>query len=102
MPTRHALGALLLEQGQIEEARAVYRADLGLDRSLCRAMQRPNNVWSLQGYVTCLERLGRNGEARLVRPQLQLALARADVEIATSCFCATGNSCHESACCDRK
>ena len=63
MPTRHALGALLLEQGNVEEARAVYRADLGLDRSLCRAMQRPNNVWSLQGYVTCLERLGSNGEA---------------------------------------
>ena len=41
MPTRHALGALLLEQGQVEEARAVYRADLGLDRSLCRPMQRP-------------------------------------------------------------
>ncbi len=28
-PTRHALGALLLEQGQVEEAEAVYRADLG-------------------------------------------------------------------------
>ena len=28
-PTRHALGALLLEQGQLEEAEAVYRADLG-------------------------------------------------------------------------
>ena len=100
MPTRHALGALLLEQGNVEEARAVYRADLGLDRSLCRAMQRPNNVWSLQGYVTCLERLGRNGEAELMRPQLQLALGRADVEIATSCFCATGNSCHDGAWCD--
>ena len=100
MPTRHALGALLLEQGQVEEARAVYRADLGLDRSLCRAMQRPNNVWSLQGYVTCLERLGSNGEAELMRPQLQLALGRADVEIASSCFCATGNSCHDGACCD--
>jgi tetratricopeptide (TPR) repeat protein len=31
-PTRHALGALLLEQGHVEEAEAVYRADLGLDR----------------------------------------------------------------------
>ncbi len=99
MPTRHALGALLLECGQVEEALAVYRADLGLDRSLCRAMQRPNNVWSLQGFVTCLERLDRIAEADLARPQLQLALARADVEIETSCFCATGNSRHGSACC---
>ena len=33
-PARHALGALLLEQGQVEEAAAVYRADLGLDDTL--------------------------------------------------------------------
>ena len=33
-PTRHALGALLLEQGRVEEAEAVYRADLGLDDTL--------------------------------------------------------------------
>ena len=36
MPTRHALGALLLEQGQLEAALAVYRADLGLDQSIFR------------------------------------------------------------------
>ncbi len=99
MPTRHALGALLLDCGRVEEALVVYRADLGLDRSLCRAMQRPNNVWSLRGFVTCLERLGRTAEADLVRPQLQLALARADVEIETSCFCATANGRQGSACC---
>src|SRR4029077_151140 len=29
-PTRHALGALLLEQGRVTEAEAVYRSDLGL------------------------------------------------------------------------
>jgi hypothetical protein len=28
---RHALGALLLEQGRVQEAEAVYRPDLGLD-----------------------------------------------------------------------
>lgn len=99
MPTRHALGALLLESGQVEAALAVYRADLGLDRTLSRATQRPNNVWSLRGFVTCLERLGRFAEADLLRPQLQLALARADVEIATSCFCATGGGRQISACC---
>ena len=38
-PTRHALGALLLEQGRVEEAEAVYRADLGLDDTLSRACQ---------------------------------------------------------------
>ena len=30
-PTRHALGALLLEQNRLDEAESVYRADLGLD-----------------------------------------------------------------------
>lgn len=33
-PTRHAYGALLLEQGRVAEAEAVYRADLGLDDTL--------------------------------------------------------------------
>jgi tetratricopeptide (TPR) repeat protein len=47
-PTRHALGALLLEQGQVDEAEAVYRSDLGLDSTLSRACQHPDNVWSLQ------------------------------------------------------
>ncbi len=40
-PTRHALGALLLEQGQVEEAEAVYRADLGLDATLSRRLPAP-------------------------------------------------------------
>ena len=46
-PTRHALGALLLEQGRIKEAEAVYRSDLGLDGKLSRACQHPDNLWSL-------------------------------------------------------
>ena len=91
MPTRHALGALLLEQGQIEAALAVYRADLGLDQSIRRALQHPNNVWSLHGYVTCLDQLGRTAEANAMRQRLDLALARADVEISASCFCASGH-----------
>ena len=62
-PTRHALGALLLEQGQVEEAEAVYRADLGLDGTLSRACQHPDNVWSLHGLHECLTRLGRTAEA---------------------------------------
>ena len=36
-PTRHALGALLLEQGHLAEAEAVYRADLGFDKTVSRA-----------------------------------------------------------------
>jgi tetratricopeptide (TPR) repeat protein len=86
-PTRHAYGALLLEQGEVEAAEAVYAADLGLDHTLGRACQHPNNVWSLHGYHECLERLGKTSEARIVSRQLDLARARADVEIHASCFC---------------
>ena len=86
-PTRHALGALLLEQDRIEEAEAIYRADLGFDDTLARACQHPNNVWSLHGMHECLSRLGREKEAMLLKPQLDIALAHADVEIKYSCYC---------------
>ena len=86
-PPRHALGALLLEQGRVEEAEAVYRADLGLDDDVPRACRHPENVWSLHGFHECLVRLGKRTEARLVAPRLALALARTDVPIESSCLC---------------
>ncbi|MEU3897479.1 hypothetical protein [Streptomyces sp. NPDC045251] len=91
-PTRHAYGALLLEQGRVEEAEAVYRADLGLDDTLPRALQHPGNVWSLHGLHECLERLGKEGEARIVAQQLGLAAALADVPVGASCFCRLGTA----------
>jgi len=86
-PTRHAYGALLLEQGRVEEAAAVYAADLGLDPTLARCCQHPGNVWSLHGYHECLKRLGRNDEAAVIGQQLDLAVARADVPVVASCAC---------------
>jgi tetratricopeptide (TPR) repeat protein len=86
-PTRHALGALLLEQGRVEEAEAVYRADLGLDGKLSRACQHLENVWSLHGLHECLTRRGETVEAPLIKQRLDLALARAEVPIRASCFC---------------
>ncbi|WP_330281115.1 hypothetical protein [Streptomyces sp. NBC_00588] len=86
-PTRHAYGALLLEQGLVAEAEAVYRADLGLDATLPRAQQHPGNVWSLHGFHECLTRLGKDGEARIVAQQLKIATATADVPIEASCYC---------------
>ena len=86
-PTRHALGALLIEQGQLEEAEAIYRADLGLDETLSRACQHPGNVWSLHGLHECLVRRGEETEAAHIRLQLDKALARADVPIRASCYC---------------
>ena len=86
-PTRHALGALLLEQNQVEEAEAVYRADLGLDHTLSRACQHPDNVWSLHGFHECLTRLGKHSEATIIKQRLDVATARADVPVKSSCFC---------------
>ena len=86
-PPRHALGALLLEQGRTEEAEAVYRSDLGLDGKLSRACQHPDNLWSLHGLHECLMRRGEKTEWALIKQRLDLAQARAEVPIKASCFC---------------
>jgi tetratricopeptide (TPR) repeat protein len=89
-PTRHALGALLLEQGHIDEAEAVYRADLGLCGTLSRAQVHPDNVWSLRGLNDCLAArgVGQTSEGRMIAQRLALAEARADRQLGASCFCA--------------
>ncbi|WP_285362893.1 tetratricopeptide repeat protein [Microbacterium sp. LMC-P-041] len=86
-PVRHAYGALLLDQGRVAEAEAVYRSDLGLDGKLPRTRVHPNNVWSLHGLHECLTRLGRHNEAAMVAMQRDIAVAAADVTITASCFC---------------
>ncbi len=86
-PPRHALGALLLERGHVEEASRVYAADLGLTDELNRCCQHPGNVWSLHGYVECLRRQQRDAEADAIQPRLDAALAACDVPIGASCCC---------------
>ena len=96
-PTRHAYGALLLEQGRVEEAAEVYAADLGLDPTLSRPCQHPANVWSLHGYHECLQRLGRTPRRRSSANSWRWPQARADVPILASCACrleVTPGSCH--------
>lgn len=91
MPTRHALGALLLEQGHLEEAAAAFEADLGLNDSVLRSNQHPDNVWALIGLHDCYIQMGRNNDARQIKPRMQFALSRADNDIQHSCFCSTKN-----------
>ena len=98
VPTRHAYAALLLEQGNVEEAATAYAEDLGLDDVLASAHQAPLNIWSLQGYHECLKRLGRNGEANIIRQQLTVAEAIADISVQTSCFCSVPKAKAESNC----
>jgi tetratricopeptide (TPR) repeat protein len=78
MPTRHALGALLLAQGKVEEAERCYRHDL---------KRHPGNGWSLKGLVECLERRGASDEAAGVAAEFDKAWREATVPIEASCFC---------------
>ncbi|KAJ6142533.1 hypothetical protein N7471_001986 [Penicillium samsonianum] len=104
-PARHALGALLLEQGHLEEAELVYREDLGLSDSLPKRKARLNNVWGLHGLHECLTKTGKIGEAKIIGIQKDLALASADVGIVASCFCrlstqgTDGSQPEKSECC---
>ncbi len=87
-PTRHALGALLFEQGHYAEAEAVFRQDLGLAPGLPRACQHPDNVWALRGLYDCLIAQNKTDEAPHIKLRLDLAEARADRPVKAACGCA--------------
>ena len=87
-PTRHALGALLFEQGYLAEAETVFRQDLGLAPGLPRACVHPDNVWALRGLYDCLQAQGKATEAAGLKLRLDLAEARADRPIRAACGCA--------------
>jgi len=79
-PVRHILGALLLEQGEVEEAEEVYRADIALWK---------DNMWGLLGLKLCLEARGdTSGELQKVTSQFEERSSRADIIPAKTCFCA--------------
>ena len=86
-PPRHALGALLMEQGEYEDAEAVYRTDLGLDDAVVRCQQHPGNVWSLHGLAECLRRKTPTAELEALELELEAALGYADISIKASCCC---------------
>jgi tetratricopeptide (TPR) repeat protein len=78
MPTRHALGALLLEAGNVAEAEAVYRADL---------KRHPENGWALHGLAECLSTRGATAEAATVKARFAAAWQPTAIAIEASCFC---------------
>ncbi len=78
MPSRHTLGAALLEASQFEEAESVFRADL---------LQYPNNGWSLFGLERALAGLGKAADAKLAGEQFAAAWSHADVKLSSPCFC---------------
>jgi tetratricopeptide (TPR) repeat protein len=86
-PPRHALAALLAEQGHFSEAEAVYRDDLGLSGRIQRCAQHPDNVWALHGLAECLRQRGEVEELATVQSKLATAMTLADVPITSSCMC---------------
>ena len=82
-PVRHALGALLLEQGQVEEATNVYREDL-------KPGHHPHNIWALHGLAECLETrpdLAISNELEETSQQLLEAKKISGVTVMASCYC---------------
>jgi hypothetical protein len=88
-PPRHALAALLAEQGHYREAEQVYRDDLGLSNAIQRCAQHPDNVWALHGLAECLQKRGDTGELPIIQHKLARALELADIQITSSCMCRT-------------
>jgi tetratricopeptide (TPR) repeat protein len=97
-PPRHALAALLMEQGHNEEAEQIYRDDLGLSGNIQRCAQHPDNVWALHGLVECLQRRGETEELPNAQRKLAHALKMADVPITSSCMCRTKVATPSSCC----
>lgn len=81
MPIRHALGALLSEQGLYEEAEEVYSQDLRLH---------PNNGWALKGLSNCYHKTGRHQEALQADKLFAESWSRSDISLKASCFCSKG------------
>lgn len=96
-PPRHALGALLAEQGRWAEAEAVFRADLGYDQGLARCSRHPDNVWALHGLLECVSARGKNDEATCLAQRLRLAQARTDSPIRAACACRTSHTALDGA-----
>ena len=92
-PPRHALAALLAEQGHFDEAEQVCRDDLGLSDAVPRCAQHSGNIWALHGFVECLRARGDTAE----RPEFEARLARAmtltDVPVTSACMCRAASGC---------
>jgi tetratricopeptide (TPR) repeat protein len=97
-PPRHALAALLAEQGYYNEAEEAYREDLGLTEKIQRCAHHPDNVWALHGLVECLQNRGESDELLKFREKLARAIQKTDVPITSSCMCRTNVHTTETCC----
>ena len=87
-PPRHALAALLQEQGQYEEALRLNKEDLGEVSTIPRCCHHPLNIWALKGAHDCLMGLGLLKDAEALKPQLDKANRLSDFAVTSACCCA--------------
>ena len=78
IPIRHALGAIQLASGDAPGAEQTYREDLEKHKG---------NAWSLLGLHQSLEKQGKLEAALALKPQVDMAWGRADIEAPASCYC---------------
>jgi tetratricopeptide (TPR) repeat protein len=78
-PTRHALGALLLEQNHIDEARQAFNEDLE---------KYPENLWALIGLHGCAKAEKNIDGCKKIEQRFKAVSGRSEVELKVACFCA--------------
>ncbi|MBL0291010.1 MAG: hypothetical protein IPQ15_10190 [Betaproteobacteria bacterium] len=76
-PTRHALGAALLDAGRAADAERVYREDL---------VHYPDNGWSLRGLALAQKKQGRQVASLETEQRMRTAFRGADAVPASSRF----------------
>jgi tetratricopeptide (TPR) repeat protein len=76
-PTRHYLGALLLELGRAKEAEASYREDLA---------KNPENGWALYGLWQALLEQKQKAPAKEAEARFRKAFAASDLTLTRSAF----------------
>jgi tetratricopeptide (TPR) repeat protein len=81
LPTRHVLGATLMQAKRFAEAEQVYRDDLS---------RLPNDAWALFGLAESLRYQHRLSEAKTVDEQFKVMWAKADIPLHSSCLCQPG------------
>jgi len=80
-PTRHPLGAALLQAGRFAEAEEVFRADLA---------KLPGNGWGLFGLARALRLQKKDAEAAKYEQEFEEVWKKADVKIRSACLCLPG------------
>lgn len=75
VPSRHVLGAVLLEAGRAEEAERVYKEDL---------QRHPRNGWALFGLEQSFRAQKRDAEAATVRGEFEKVWKQADLTLTAS------------------